>query len=99
MEATQVSDDERVLELRTQGRSFTSIARTLGLAKVPMATDAFNRALRTRSIDLQQSLRRDEHQRLDMLAEHVRADAALTPETMARRLVVIDRMRVALDAE
>ena len=41
-------NDDRVLELRSQGHSFGAIAKTLGLDQPSDAHDAFHRALRRR---------------------------------------------------
>lgn len=95
MESTTDSDD-RVLELRIQGRSFATIATTVGLVRPSRANEAFNRALRRKPVSERDGLRREELGRLDALANGVRADTALAPRDKARRLRTIDRLRAML---
>jgi hypothetical protein len=45
MQNPSACDDDKVLQLRVQGRSFAGIAKTLGLGRPCQANDAFNRAL------------------------------------------------------
>ena len=55
-----VSDDDRVLALRNEGRSFGRIARTVGLPSGRAALDAFDRTLRLQPPDQRTSLRQAE---------------------------------------
>jgi hypothetical protein len=42
---TPACDEDKVLELRDQGKCFAGIAKTLGLGRACHANDAFNQAL------------------------------------------------------
>jgi hypothetical protein len=96
---TSTACDDRVLELRVQGRSFAGIATTLGLVRPSRANEAFNRALRRKPMSERDGIRRQELVRLDVLADGVRADAALAPKDKARRLRTVDRLRTMLMEE
>lgn len=96
MPTDQVRDVD-AYERRKGGRSFGAIARELGFESAPAATEAFLRVLLTREPDEQAIVRAEEHARLDVLAGHVRADESLEPAAIERRLVVIERMRAAVD--
>src|ERR1700736_6183089 len=95
MESTTDTDD-RVLELRIQGRSFATIATAVGLVRPSRANEAFNRAMRRKPVSERNGLRRQELGRLDALANVVRADVTLEPKDKARRLRTIDRLRAML---
>jgi hypothetical protein len=91
--------DDEVLELRGQGKSFARIAKTLGFTRPSEANEAFNRALRRKSPEVQDDVRRQELGRLDALIEGVRANPDLAPDDMARRLRSVERLRAKLLAE
>jgi hypothetical protein len=85
--------DEQVVGLRTQGRSFAAIARTLGLEGARQAHEAFSGALRRRPAPERAELREAESVRLEALAESTRAREDLTPEQVNKRLRTIERLR------
>jgi transcriptional regulator len=89
----QSASDDRVLELREQGRSFSAIAKLIGYTKATEAPTAFNRALRRRTKKEQAALGKAEIARLDQLEKTVRADADLGDVETARKLKAVDRLR------
>ncbi|MGH9179110.1 MAG: hypothetical protein ACRD0N_11235 [Acidimicrobiales bacterium] len=96
---TDHSLDDEVLRLRTDGKSFATIARALDFERARDANAAFNRALRRRPESEQVALRRNEQDRLDRLAEVVKADEALGADVRARRLLAVDKLRAKLLAD
>jgi hypothetical protein len=94
--AGSADHDERVLNLREEGRTFASIARALGLEGSLQANAAFNRALRRRPTDEQVSVRDHEMARLDALGERLRQRDDLSEADMARRMRSLDRLRKTL---
>jgi hypothetical protein len=94
-DATTLSEN-RVLELRQQGRSFAGIAKMLGYDRPRDAWLAFNRALRRHPPQEQADLRRAEMARLQTLTDTVQARKDLTQEEQSRRLASVERMRVRL---
>ncbi len=95
MDATTLSEN-RVLELRQQGRSFAGIAKMLGYDRPRDAWLAFNRALRRHPPQEQADLRRAEMARLQSLTDTVQARKDLTQEEQSRRLALVERMRARL---
>jgi hypothetical protein len=93
------STDEQVLQFRRRGRSFSAIARDLGLARATDASDAFLRAVRTRPPDEEDDLRREEYDRLDRLTAQATSDASLDTAEVAKRLRTIERMRQLMTAD
>jgi hypothetical protein len=91
--------DAKALELRSKGRSFAQVARTLGYEKARDANLAFNRALRRLSASDQDATRQAEGERLDSLVTRIKGKAELTPETVTRQLRVVDRLRARLHAD
>ncbi len=94
----QSSCDDRALALRERGRSFSSIARHLGLEGATQANAAFNRALRRRPAGEQEALRSHETARLDALGERLRQRDDLDEVEMARRAKALERLRRSLTA-
>lgn len=90
--------DDKVLELRSGGGSFKSIAETLGLEKSGAAIKAFNRALRQRPASEQETLLGDELHRLDQMEARVRANTSLEGSESERRLRAIVRIRAMVSA-
>lgn len=90
--------DDSALTLREQGRSFVSIARTLGLGGAAQANAAFNRALRRLPADEQETLRSHEMARLDALGERLSQRNDLDEAEMVRRTKALDRLRRSLTA-
>ena len=98
-EAVEARDDE-VVKLRSSGKSFATIAKTLGLDTSRDALAAFNRGIRTRPVADLAKLRAAEMKRLDGLATRVRARTQeLGADDIARRLKRVDRMRTDLLAD
>jgi hypothetical protein len=96
MQTTPAGDEDKVLELRVQGRSFAGIAKTLGLGRPSQANAAFNRALRRKPPAERDALRGRELTRLDALADAVRAHPERGPDALARRLRTVARLRSML---
>jgi hypothetical protein len=88
--------DERVLALREEGRTYARIARELGIERTLDANAAFNRALRRRPSEEQDSLRSHEMARLDALAERVRRRSDLDEAEVSRRIRSLDRLKKTL---
>lgn len=88
--------DALVLELRCAGRSFPTIARTLGLARPDDANAAFVRAVRRRPVRDRDRLCRDEMERLDLLEARVRDDRDLAPFDRDVQLERVARLRARL---
>jgi hypothetical protein len=99
MPSTPACDEDKVLELRGQGRSFAGIAKTLGLDRPCQANDAFNRALRRKPPAERDALRGRELTRLDALADGVRAHSERGADGVARRLRTVARLRAMLMAD
>ena len=97
MEVTDV--DEQALVLRSQSKGFGKIAETLGLGKASDANEAFNRALRRRPPEEQETIRAEESSRLDRLAGAVKADATRSKEDVDKRMRAVERLRTRLMAE
>jgi hypothetical protein len=91
--------DDKALELRGSGQSFAAIAKTLGYERTHQANEAFNRALRRKPPVEQDSLRRQESARLDVMADGLRASHRLEAGEIAQRLRAVDRLRAMLLAE
>jgi hypothetical protein len=85
--------DDMVLVLREQGRSFAGIARTLGMDGGLQANAAFNRALRRRPVSEQEGVRSHEIARLDALGERLRQREDLDEAEVARKMRSLDRLR------
>jgi len=62
---------DRVVELRSEGNSFASIAKSVGLARSLDAFGAFVAAVATRSPAQQKKLRAEENGRLDTLERRI----------------------------
>jgi hypothetical protein len=85
--------DDRVVQLRSQGRSYGAIAKLLGLRGGQDAFHAFRRALRRRPPAEQDRLREDELRRLDTLTERLHADNHLREEEREAKLRAVVRLR------
>ena len=88
--------EDRVLAMRSTGRSYGAIARTVGFASAREAHDAFLLALRRRPHAEQAELRDQELGRLDDLARQLRDQRAMNEEELADKLGVLDRLRELL---
>ena len=96
--ARSAAVDDKVLELRGQGRSFRKIAEVLGFDRPRGPIEAFNRALRRRPREQQEVLLAEELDRLDTMERRVRADPALSRPELDRRLRTVSRIRGMVSA-
>jgi hypothetical protein len=88
--------DARVIELRSYPRSFSYIAKELGLEHSRDAFQAFVSAVTTRPAKEQASLRTQENGRLDDLERRTRRQCS--PDQLDRKLAAIARLRQRLMA-
>ena len=92
------SDDallgDRVIELRSEGNSFGSIAKAVGLKRSLDAFGAFVTALATRSAAQQTKLRAEENQRLDALEQRIRQQSDSADRD--RRIASVRKLRQRL---
>ena len=93
------SVDDEALELRRQGQSFKAIATKLGMATSGDANDAFQRSLRRKPARDRKQLRQEELERLDAVAAKLGANRTRTPDDVARRLQMVERLRAKLLAD
>ncbi len=93
------AQDSQVVDLRNSGKSFVTIAKTVGLDSARDALAAFNRGIRSRPAGELAKLRDAELKRLEKLGKRVKARAELGAEDIARRLKRLDRMRADLLAD
>jgi hypothetical protein len=84
------------MALREQGRSFASIAGTLGFKRAAEARAAFLRELRSRPDEERQHLVERELERLDKLEARIRARDADEPDKLQTRLGALAAMRESL---
>jgi hypothetical protein len=84
------------VSLRGQGRSFSAIARQLGMRRSSDAYRSFHRGLAARSESECRQLASDELARLAALEVRIRSRDALVPDKMSRRLQGLDQMRADL---
>lgn len=94
---TQGGDtDAQALALRESGKSYSAIARTLGLERATEAHTSFVRALGTREEGERRQLIKNEETRLDELEQRIRQrDAADVPK-LERRLLAVQTLRDAI---
>jgi len=92
-------EDDRVLALRNEGRSFGRIATTVGLPNGRATLDAFHRSLRRQAPEQRATLRRAELARLAKLSVHLDRCVTFDPEELARQRKVVERLRDLLLAE
>jgi hypothetical protein len=91
--------DAKALELRSKGRSFAQVARTLGYEKARDANLAFNRALRRLPETEMAEARRAEGERLDTLVARINGAEDLAADEVTRQLRVVERLRDRLLAD
>jgi hypothetical protein len=92
--------DDEVVALRTKGKSFVTIAKTLGLDGAGDALTAFNRGIRSKSPGELARFREEEGKRLDLLARRVSARTGeLGADDIAKRLKRVERLRADLLAD
>ncbi len=88
--------DAQALALRESGKSFSAIARTLGMDRATEAHTSFVRALGKTEGDEHRQLIKNEEARLDQLEQRIRQrDAADVPK-LERRLVAVTKLRDAI---
>jgi len=87
---------DRVIELRSEGNSFASIAKTVGLARSLDAFGAFVAAVGTRTPAQQKKLRAEENGRLDTLERRIQQQ----PESAdrERRIASVRKLRQRLSS-
>ena len=85
--------DDQVLAMRTAGRSYGAIAKSLGLGRARDAQEAFQRALRRQPPDAQAEVREAELRRLNHLATRLQDKAGITEDELARKLRAVTRLR------
>jgi hypothetical protein len=95
LEASRVRDRETV-ELRTAGKSYSSIAKKLGLTSARDAHEAFARDVRRRPAKERDALRSAESERLEALATKTQGRTDLDKTQKAKRLRNIERLRQTL---
>lgn len=82
--------------LREQGRSFASIAGSLGLKRAADAREAFLRELGARPDEEREGLVERELDRLDKLEARIRSRDAAEPDKLQTRLGALAAMRASL---
>ena len=88
--------DAQALALRESGKSYSAIARTLGLERATEAHTSFVRALEKHEDGERRQLIKNEEARLDELEQRIRQrDAADLPK-LERRLGAVQKLREAL---
>jgi hypothetical protein len=88
--------DAQALALREEGKSFSAIARTLGLDRAKEAHKSYVRALGRHEGDERRQLIKSEEARLDELERRIRdRDAADVPK-LERRLLGVEKLREAI---
>jgi len=85
--------DQDVLALREEGRSFSAIARQLGVRRAKDVYATFHRTLASRPEGERGELVRRELERLAVLEVRIRSRDATSPEKLARRLEALEHMR------
>lgn len=90
----RVAVGERIIELRTGGKSFAAIAKLIGAARSVDAFNEFVDAVRRRPAAEQKKLRADETGRLDALEERTRR--VTTGDDLDRKLASIGKLRERL---
>jgi hypothetical protein len=79
--------------LRESGKSFSAIARTLGLERATDAHKSFMRALGTREDGERRQLIKNEETRLDDLEHRIRQRDAADAPKLERRLLALQNFR------
>ena len=82
--------------MREENRSYAWVARSLGLKRSNDARQAFLRALAKREGAERDGLWQRELERLDELEARIRRRDESKPDTLARRLAALDRLRQEL---
>ncbi len=88
--------DAQALTLRESGKSFSAIARLLGLERATEAHRSFVRALGAREGDERKQLIKNEEARLDQLEQRIRQRDAQDVAKVERRLLGVQSLREAI---
>ncbi len=88
--------DQIVLDLRSTGRSFAFIARTLNIGTTRDARAAFLRAVEQAPATDRSRRRGEELARLQKLEDGLRGDGSLAPFDRDRQLDILKRLRSQL---
>jgi hypothetical protein len=88
--------DAEALALRETGKSFSAIARSLGLDRATEAHRSFVRAIGTHEGDERRQMIAREETRLDELEQRIRTRDAADAETLERRLLGVKKLRAAI---
>lgn len=87
---------DRVIALRSEGKSFASIAKLVGVERSVEAFSLYVDALSKKSLPEQKKLRGEENERLDELERRARANA--DPTERDRKLASLRKRRRRLSA-
>jgi hypothetical protein len=93
---TEDTLDEQVVSLRETGKSYTSVAKTLGIKRSADAHAAFLRALHARPAKERAAMTQRESERLDRLERRVRSRDVGQPDELRRHLAALERFRQSL---
>ncbi|MGO8824161.1 MAG: hypothetical protein ACLQU9_02865 [Acidimicrobiales bacterium] len=88
--------DEQVVTLRETGKSYTAVARALGIKHSGDAHAAFLRALQTRPAKERAAMTQREGERLDRLERRVRSRDVGQPDELRRHLAALEKFRQSL---
>jgi hypothetical protein len=88
--------DAQALSLRESGKSYSAIARTLGLDRATAAHRSYIRALGAREGDERRRLIKNEDGRLDELEQRIRQRDAGDVVKLERRLLGLEKLREAI---
>ena len=88
--------DAQALTLRESGKSFSAIARTLGLNRATEAHRSYVRALGACDGDERRQLVKNEDARLDQLEQRIRERDAKDVTKLERRLLGVQKLREAI---
>ena len=88
--------DAEALTLRESGKSFSAIARALGLDRATEAHRSFVRAVETHEGDERRQLIEREGTRLDALELRIRTRDAADEQKLERRLLGVKKLREAI---
>jgi hypothetical protein len=84
------------LALRESGKSFSAIARSLGLDRATEAHKSFVRAIGAHEGDERRQIIEREETRLDELEQRIRTRDASDEEKLERRLLGVKKLRAAM---
>lgn len=88
--------DAQALSLRESGKSYSAIARTLGIERATEAHNSFVRALGTHEGSERSQLIKNEEARLDELEQRIRQRDAADVSKLERRLQAVEKLRASI---